>query len=341
MKKREVTIYDIAQALQVSPATVSRALKNHAGIGKETIKQVQDLAEQLGYQPNIIASSLRNSKTNTIGILVPLINRPFVAAVLSGMEPIAHKAGYQILIAQTHDSARMEAAQARTMFASRVAGLLVSLAMETTDYRHFDSFRRKDIPLIFFDRGCPEQESSKIIIDDFKAAFEATEHLIGQGCRRIAHLAGSQNRENYRNRLQGYLAALQKYDLPQTEELILYSYLSRETGWEAAKLLLNLPQPPDGIFSANDTAAVSVIQVLKERNVRVPDEVAVVGFNDDPIATIIEPALTTIVYPAQEMGKLAIEQFLKLKAHPESSVQDETILLKTSLIVRASSRRKG
>jgi LacI family transcriptional regulator len=287
---------------------------------------VKELALQMGYQPNIVASNLRNSKTNTIGVIVPHINRPFIAAVISGVEQVANEAGYHVLISQTNDLYEKEVDNALAMFANRVEGLIISLAMETTDYMHFDAFQKKGIPLIFFDRVSTQ--------------LPVTEHLIRQGCRRIAYLAGSQKRENYLNRLKGYVDALRKYNLVVEEDLILYNYLSREEGWEAAKSLLQQTPLIDGIISANDTAAVSMIQVLKEKGYKIPEDIAVAGFNDDPVATIIEPALTTVAYPAYLMGQKAMQQFIAMKENVnKDAAVAETIVLPTELLIRASSRR--
>ena len=339
MPTGEITIHDIAKALNVSSSTVSRALKNNAAIGKETIRTVREMAEHLGYQPNSMAANLRQSRTHTVGVIVPLISRPFIASAISGIEQVANEAGLQVLIAQTHDDYRKEVAHAQTMFASRVEGLLVSLGNETLQYDHFLSFEKRGIPVVGFDRVSEQIAGPRIVIDDFAAAFQMTEHLIEQGCRRIAHLAGSQNRENYRNRLRGYTAALEQNGFLTDESLILYNSLSQEAGWEAARQLLNLSLPPDGIFSANDTAAVSTIQEIQRAGLRVPTDIAVAGFNDDPVATIIQPALTTVAYPAAQMGQLAMQRLLAQK-EKTSDVPFEAIIVPTQLLIRESSLRE-
>jgi LacI family transcriptional regulator len=339
MPTGEVTIHDIAKALNLSASTVSRALKNNPAIGKNTIRTVREMAEQLGYQPNSMAANLRQSRTNTVGVIVPLISRPFVAAAISGIEQVANEAGLQVLIAQTYDDYQKEVAHAQAMFASRVEGLLVSLGNETLQYDHFWPFQKRGVPVVGFDRVSEEMAGPRIVIDDFAAAFEITRHLIEQGCRRIAHLAGSQNRENYRNRLRGYTEALRQYDLPMDESLVLYNLLSQEAGWEATRHLLGMSPLPDGIFSANDTAAVSAIQEIQKAGLRVPANIAVAGFNNDPVATIIQPALTTVLYPAAQMGRLAMQQLLAQK-EKASDAPFETIVVPTQLLIRESSVRK-
>lgn len=340
MKNKEVTIYDIARKLKVSPGTVSRALKGHPSIGPKTTKAVQELAAELGYQPNAIASSLRNSKTNTIGVVIPHIHRPFLSAAINGIEQVANEAGYNVIISQTNDAYQKEVANAQALYASRVDGLIVSLAMETQVYDHFKPFLNKGIPLVFFDRVSPEIESSKIIIDNYAAAYRATEHLIQVGCRRIAHIAGLQVRDIYRDRLRGYVAALRQHGLPVEESYIVHTRLRSEEGFQCAEALLNLPTPPDSIFAANDTTAVSAIQYARSINRKIPDELAIVGFNNDPIASIIEPGLTTVAQPGFEMGQLATRQVLKQKEVSKNIISSETVCLKTELIVRQSSFRQ-
>ncbi len=339
-RNKEVTIYDIAKELQVSPTTVSRALNDHNSISKETTRTVKNLARKLGYHPNAIASSLRKNKTNTIGVIISWISRPFIASLISGIEDVANQAGYNVIISQSCDSYEREVTNTKTLYSSRVAGLIASLAMETQKYDHFMQLQRKDIPVVFVDRVSYEMEADRVIIDNFAAGFKATEHLIAMGCQRIAHLGGSQYRNIYKGRQQGYLEALKKYNIPIDESLILYSNLSMEEGYKCAEQLLSLPNPPDAIFAANDSAAVSAIQYAKKAGIRIPDELAIVGFNDDPIASIIDPALTTITHPAFEMGRIAALQVLKLK-ESKSMVQSETIVLKTDLLIRPSSLRKN
>nr|WKN35740.1 LacI family DNA-binding transcriptional regulator [Tunicatimonas sp. TK19036] len=338
-KNKQITIYDIAQKLDVSPTTVSRALNDHHSISKETTQAVKKMARKLGYRPNSVASSLRTNKTNTIGVIMPLINRPFIAALISGIEDIANRQGYNVIISQTYDSYDKEVANARTLYSSRVAGLIFSLAMETQQYDHLYPFLQSDIPIVSVDRIAMELETDRVIIDNFAAGFKATEHLIQMGCKRIAHFGGAQHRNIYQGRQQGYLAALKKYNLPIDESLIVHSKLSLEEGRESTSYLLNLPKPPDGIFSANDSAAVSAIQCAKQKGISIPRDLAIVGFNDDPISSIIEPGLTTVAHPAFDMGKIAAQQVLKNRDH-KNIVQSQTIVLKTELIIRNSSRRK-
>jgi len=337
--KKEVTIYDIAQELNVSPTTVSRALKDHFSIGKDTIKVVKKMAKKMEYRPNAMAASLRSNKTQTIGVIISWIDRPFISSLIRGIEEAANSAGYNVIITQSNDLYEKEVANADVLYNNRVGGVIVSLAMETKDYSHFYQFINKGIPVVFVDRVTRKVDCDRVGIDNFSAGFKATEHLIEQGCKRIAHFAGSQTRNIYRERKRGYLAALTRYQLPVDKSLVTYSSLNSEDGRKHMEQLLNLSQPPDGLFSANDTAAVSAIQYAKEMGITVPGDLAVVGFNDDPVSTIIDPPLTTIAHPARDMGKIAAEQVIK-KKEKKDIVASQTIELKTELLIRSSSLRK-
>lgn len=339
-KKREVTIYDIARELNVSPSTVSRALKDHHSIGKKTKKAVLKLAEERGYQPNIIASSLRSNKTNTIGIITSWINRPFISSLISGVEMAANKSGFNVIISQSHDSYENEVANAKTLYGSRIEGLVVSLAMETTNYDHFQKFLKKNIPVVFVDRVPDDLNTTKVVINNYESGFKATEHLIEQGCKRIAHIGGVRHRNVYSERMNGYVAALKKHGLEVDSNLIVESdRLSSEEGYRIAEYLINLDARPDGVFSANDTAAVSFIKYAKSVGVNVPEDIAVIGFNNDPISTIIDPALSTVSHPAFEMGKLVAAQVLNQGRLPSELIQAQTIMLETDLIIRESTLR--
>ena len=341
-KKKDVTIYDIAERLNLSSSTISRALKNHHSIGAKTIKRVQKAAKDMGYTPNIFAASLRNNQTKTIGVLMSRINRPFVSTLISGIEDHAQKKGYNIIIAQSNDSYKNEVDMANALYNSRVAGLICSLAMETVNTEHFKQFQDKKIPIVFVDRTPSSIDTYKVMIDNYSAGYNATKHLIKQGCKRIAHFAGSQHRMIYSERRRGYIAALQDHGLPIDEKLIIYfDSLSSEEGVKATKKLLKSAQPPDGIFSSNDTTGVSAIQTAKKMGVKVPDELAVIGFNNDPISSIIDPALSTITHPAFQMGQTCADQIIHhLEENSEMELTSITFL-KTELLVRESSSRKS
>ncbi len=334
--KKAITIYDIAEALGVSSATVSRALKNNKSIGAATTKAVQEMANRMGYHPNKMASSLRTKKTKTIGVIFSWINRPFISSVISGIEDIANQEGYNVIISQSNDFYKKEVSNAHTLLSSRVDGLIVSLAMETTQYDHFNTFLQNNIPVVFVDRICPDLDTDRIIIDNFDAGYTATKHLIDQGFRQIAHLEGAQNRLIFKERKEGYVAALRDHGIEINEDLILYSRLSYEEGWQSMEKLLRGKTIPKALFCSTDNAAIGALQCLKSKGLRVPHDVAIIGFNDDPTARIIDPPLTTISQPSVEMGRIAAQQVIKKRPYNES-VKSETIILKTKLVIRGSS----
>ena len=339
-KKKEVTIYDLAKELKYSPSTISRALNNHKSISQKTTKEIQKIAKQLGYRPNSLAASLRNNKSKTIGILIARINRPFIASIISGVEETARKAGYNVIISQSNDSYENEIANAKALYDSRVSGLIVSLGMETKDTKHFKQFVDQNIPIVFVDRVPAEFNSYRVIIDNYTAGYRATQHLIDQGCKRIAHFAGAQHLNVYNLRKKGYLDALRENNIKVSEELILdLDTMSFEEGSDATRALLNLSQPPDGLFSSNDTAAVSAILTAKTKGVKIPEELAIIGFNDDPMASIVEPALSTVSHPAVKMGEISAQRILDHSTRKLDSDISEITMLDTEIIVRSSSNK--
>lgn len=342
MKKKEVTIYDLAKELNFSPSTISRALNNHKSIGKKTTKEVQKAAVKMGYRPNSLAASLRSNKSKTIGIMIARINSPFMSTLISGIEDSARKANYNVLISQSNESYENEVQNAKALYDSRVGGLIVSLAMETKDTSHFQQFLEKNIPVVFVDRVPKEFNSYRVIIDNYAAGYRATRHLIEQGCTHIAHFAGAQHVEVYNLRKKGYIDALQESGLEINEDLIMdLKTLSSEEGKEAMEHLLEMGQPPDGLFSANDTAAVGALLLAKQRGIKIPEELAIIGFNDDPVSSIVEPSLSTVSHPARKMGELSTQRILEHSRENLGSSVSEITMLDTEVIVRDSSRRKG
>lgn len=337
-RKKDITIYDIATRLNVSASTVSRALRDHKSIGKKTKKAVQELADELGYRPNKLASSLRTNHSKTIGVLVSWINRPFISSLIAGIENAARKKGYQVIICQSHDSVVLEKEYLRALYNSRVCALITSLAMQTEDYSHFDLFTKNNIPIVYVDRTPKIDTVNKVKINNYQASFEATEHLIRQGCTRIAHLGGDPIQSIYEDRLNGYIAALRVHHLPVDESIIRQAeHLSAEEGTRLAQEVLALSPRIDGIVCANDTAAVSAIQYAESQGIRIPEDLAVIGFNNDPVCEIIEPALSSVHHPAEQMGEAAVSRTLNIIEEEDSEIN--AIILDTHLIIRASSQR--
>lgn len=336
---REITIYDIAKHLNISAATVSRGLKNNPMISKNTRKKIVEAAKELGYQSNTFASSLRSRQTHTLGVLVPRLNSHFMSSVLAGMEKAANRNGYNLIIAQSLEDVEKEKANAATMFNKRVDGLLISLAYNTQDINHLEPFFNRKIPVVFFDRVYAHSNSTSIVIDNYGAAYKVTTHLIEQGCKRIMHLGGNVLRNVYKDRLEGYRQALKDHGLPYSDKLYLTSTLSEDAGTEAARYILELPQKerPDGVFSANDTAAIYCMIGLKTAGLRIPEDVAFAGFNNDPISKVIEPNLTTVDYSGNNIGETAITNLINHLQGVSNLYMTNNIILRSDLIVRASS----
>lgn len=337
-KNTEPTIHDIARELEISASTVSRALNNNPRISLKTKEKIKAVADRLGYRPNTLASNLRNKKSNTIGIVVPLINRHFFSSVISGVEDIAFKAGYNVVISQSNDLAAKETSIVQSMFSNRVDGLIISIAMQSTSFEHLKLFKKKQIPLVFFDRAVPEIDTDKIVVDDFDGAFRVTQHLIDQGYQRIAHLAGPQNLTTYLDRKNGYIEALRKNNITFDESLINVSTLTSEDGVPAIEKLMNLPNPPDAIFCGNDTTALSVMIYLRDKGILIPEDFGIVGFSNEPFSKVVSPAISTILQPGFAMGQKAAELIISKIENKDRTYQ--TITLPTELIIRDSSNRK-
>ena len=333
----QVTIKDIARELEISPSTVSRALKDHPDISPKTKKAVNDLAEKLHYQPNSIALSLRKSKTDTIGIIIPEFVHFFFSTVISGIEDVAYEKGYNVIISQSNESYEREVSDTRSMASHRVDGLLVSVSKETEDISHFKELVERGIPLVFFDRICPELNTNRVIIDDFEAGFKAVEHLISTGKRKIAHLYGDLNLLICKNRYDGYRAALDKYGLPFNEKFASYAgMLELEPAKELMHRLLDLPEIPDGVFAHNDVVAYGAMLAIKERGIKIPDECAVIGFSDWQFSSFVEPGLSTISQSGFEMGQEAARLFLDQLENGGENYVPQTKVIPTRLVVRGS-----
>ncbi|MCW5910916.1 MAG: LacI family DNA-binding transcriptional regulator [Cyclobacteriaceae bacterium] len=337
---KEITIYDIAKALNISPATVSRGLKDHPAIRKGTKKKILDAASKMGYQQNTFASNLRRKRSNTIGVIIPRLNSYFMSTVISGMEKVANQSGYNLIISQSQESFKKEIISVKTMYDSRIDGLMVSLAYDTADTEHFEVLLKKRIPIIFFDRVIDHPGCTSIVIDNRQAGYDATHHLLSQGCKRIMHLAGNLSRNVYSDRLEGYKMALAKFNIPFDPSLVISnSLLSEQGGVDAAQEILTMHEKPDGIFASNDTSAVACMRQLKLAGIKIPHDIAVVGFNNDPISKVIDPNLTTVNYPGQEMGEVAAATLVN-KLDQSNSPGVNTIVLRHELIIRESSTRK-
>jgi LacI family transcriptional regulator len=334
---KRISIQYLAAELGLSASTISRALNNAFDVSDATKAQVWALAEKLNYQPNSMAASLRSGRSNVLGVIVPHINGAFFPAVVHGIENLASQAGFNVMICQSSEEMDREKKHINALLKAQVDGVLVSMSDTTRDFEHFEQVRRKGIPLVFFDRMPEIDNVCGVVADDYQGAYQLTEHLIAQGCRRIAHLAGPQHLNITFNRHQGYYDALLAHGLPYEPELVIPLTNSREKGGALAmQQLLAGPVRPDGIFSAYDFAAAGALRVLEENGIRVPEDIALAGFSNEPFTTMVKPQLTSVDQHGEQMGEAAVQLFLQLQKHPDTFT-GQRIVLTPNLMVRASS----
>jgi len=340
VKREKTTIHDIARKLNITASTVSRALKDHPRISTETKKAVLRVAEKLNYQPNHIAAALRNGRSNIIGIIVPSVDRSFFSSVVRGIEEIANKAKYNVMVCQHYDSYEKEVQNINALLNAQVDGIIVSFSKETDDFSHFMKVKEKGIPLIMFDRGNSDLEVSHVVVDDYFGSYKAVEHLIQQGFKRIAHFTNFKKISIYKDRLRGYREALEAYGLPFDQSLIIESNLQLEDGHKSIEQLLKLPSMPDAIFSASALATLGAMQVLKEKGYRVPEDVALVAFTNELFCDYTTPTLSAVDQHSMRMGNAAAEIFLEEITKGHLKFIPQKIVLKPELIIRQSSIKK-
>ncbi|HNP17812.1 MAG TPA: LacI family DNA-binding transcriptional regulator [Fulvivirga sp.] len=343
MRSSQVTIKDIARELGISPSTVSRALKDHPDISAGTKKAVTELAEKLNYTPNSIALSLRQSKSNTIGVIIPEIIHFFFSTVISGIEDIAYDAGYSVIVSQSNESFEREVLNTKALYNNRVDGMLISLSRETVNYEHLQFIHDRGMPMVFFDRIAEGINCSKVIVDDFGGSFEATEHLIKQGYKRIAHLSGPTSLAISQNRLNGYKAALEKNNMVFDEKIVMRDHASEDE--QMAKRLttklLSSSNPPDALFAINDVAALGAMLAAKEKGLKIPGDFAIVGFSNWRFTELTEPPMTTVNQPGFELGQEAARLLIKeIESKEGESVEVVTKTLTTKLVVRGTSVKR-
>jgi LacI family transcriptional regulator len=328
---------DLARELGVSMTTISRALSDHHSIGPVTKQAVRQLAKKLNYQPNHMASALRKGKSKLLGVMVPYIEGRFFASVVHGIETAASKAGYSVIICQSNEDVVRERKNLETLLSAQVAGILVSVARTTLDFRHFDKVRKHGVPLVFFDRMPEGDNVNAVVLNDWEGAYQATRHLLEQGCRRIAHLAGPQHLNIYKNRRQGYLDALLSHGIAPDEALIIDCDMTVDGGQTSMAQLLALPAPPDAVFAAGDSAILGALQLLKSRHLRVPQDVALAGFSNEALTLVAEPNLTSVDQRCEEMGQAAFRLFTELMEAGDTPFSQRQVVLQPQLFVRESS----
>lgn len=340
MKKR-VTIADIARELNITPATVSRALSNHPEISAVTKKAVKEAAEKLDYNRNKIASSLRSGRTNVIGVLIPTAEHIFFGSVIHGISNIASKNGYDILIYQSNESQQFEKKGIDTFISARVDGILASVAKDTTDFSHFTYAKENNIPIAFFDRVNSNLGIPSVTIDDYRGAYLATEALIKEGYTRIAHITGPQHIQTFKNRLRGYQDALQDYRLKAYQEWVYEGDVSVQAGKDGASYLLSLAELPDAVVGVEDFTALGVLKELKHRDIRVPEQFGVFGFCNDMFGEHITPSLSTIDQQTVLMGEEAFKLIHELIQCDGVATGVLSKVLQPLPVIRESSRKNS
>jgi len=336
MKKPQITIKDIGRALNISPSTVSRALNNHPDISQVTKDTVHKYALDFNYKPNSLALSLRNGSNNTIGVIVPEVNNYFFSSILSGIEQIANLENFNVILCQSDENYEKEVKNAHALVSTRVSGVLASLSKNTTYYEHFQDIIDSDIPLVFFDRICIGINTDRVVVDDYTGAFSAVEYLILTGCKRIAFYSSPFHLEISKNRKNGYLDALRKYNMPVDESLI-HVCDTREEAIIITPDILDQLNRPDGFFAINDHCAAGIMYAVKLAKLRIPDDVSIFGFSDGELAKACDPMLSTVEQHGYEMGKYAAKLLLD-KIHGVTHGQFTNKIVKTNLIIRGTTR---
>lgn len=331
---KNATLQDIAIKLGLSTSTVSRALNDHPDINAETKNLVRNAAKELNYQPNILAKGLKGDKMATIGVIVPEIKHDFFSSAISGIEQVAYQSGFIILVCQSNESSEREVINTKTLLYNRVAGIIASISQDTNSTGHFQHVIERNIPLVFFDRVPDEIKAHKVVIDDMKSSYDAVNFLIQKGYNKIAHFAGPPLLGICKNRLVGYKNALLDSGKEVNNNLIVYGGLHEQDGYNAMDLLIKNNLLPDSIFAVNDPVAIGAFQRIKEANLKIPEDIGIVGFSNNKIASIVEPPLTTINQPSFEMGKRAAKIIIDMIEN--GLTEPITEIMETELVVRNS-----
>lgn len=337
MRKKNITIHDIARELNISASTVSRALHDHPRISQHTREAVQKLAAEYNYQPNVVASSLRKGRSKTVGVIIPRINRNFFANVIGGIEEVFAAAGYHLMICQTHESMENEKAAIQTLVNARVDAIMLSISMETTTGDHLRDLMERGIRLFFFDRVYEEIQAGSVVINDRQGAYMNVKHLLEQGYRKIVHVAGAEHISIYRERRKGYLEAMSEAGIDVPDSWIMEKPLILEGGESAFAQGMEMTKKPDAFFCAGDYAALGIMQSAWNHGIRVPEELGITGFANEPFTAFLEPSLTTVDQRGGEMGKIVAEMFLQCVEGDTATENCRQIVLDPELKIRNSS----
>lgn len=330
---------EIAKKLNLSVSTVSRALKDSPELHPDTKKRVVEMAESMHYQPNLLAQSLRISRSKVLGVIVPELTSHFFSSNISGIQDTAYKRGYNIMICQSNESFEQEKSNIKILVSSQVDGLLISLSRETKTYDHLKELVDREIPFIMFDRVTEEIPVSRVTVDDAHGAYLVVRHMLEQGCRKIAYFSGPEDLYISKKRKEGYLLALSEYGISEVESRTYITDLTLEMNRKITLEMIQEKDQPDGIFAMIDPLAVDVMMVLKENNIRIPEDIALAGFTNNPTSAVVEPSLTTVSQPGYKMGQIAANHLLD---QLEELVSDDpqSFVLSTTLVVRNSSLKR-
>jgi len=334
---KPATIKDIARQLNISISTVSRAMRNAPDVNVNTKKAVMALSEELNYQPNKLALSLKQKQTHTIGVIVPNLDY-VLSTMVKGIDEVALEAGYTVMVCQSNESFGREIVNTRRLLDSLVDGFIISVSSETKVFDHFKKIQDKKMPMVVFDRVTPFLRAPGVRIDNEDGGFQATEHLITQGYKRIAILAGPKNLDISNQRLNGYLKALKKYKIKPDDNLIIYCDFDQHYAYLATKELLTMKNRPDAIFTISDRMAIGAMLAIKEKGLKMPQDIGLVGFNNEPITGLVTPGISSVDQPSFELGKLAAKLFIET-VHQDKDMNDVDEVLKPRLIIRESSQR--
>lgn len=333
---KKATLKDIAAELNLTISGVSKALSNHPSMSDATKKLVQETAKKLNYQQNKIALSLKTGKSNIVGVLIPSAEKYFFGSVVHGIEKVINPLGYNLLLFQSNELEDYERRGIDTFLQSNVDGIIASIAKETTHFDHYEEIKKRNIPLILFDRAEESLAAHSVTIDDYKGGYLATEHLIKKGYKHIAHIAGMQNVQIFKNRVKGYKDALKDYKMFFNESMIFYGKNSIESGEEGANFLIENNEQIDAIFCVEDFTALGAIQAIKAKKIKIPQEIGIIGFANETFDRYITPSLTTIDQQTVKMGEEAANLFLKLKDLENVNSIQQTVILQPQVIERES-----
>ncbi|SDL01746.1 LacI family transcriptional regulator [Catalinimonas alkaloidigena] len=341
MKKKRVSIIDIARELNVTPSTVSRALNGSSRIGEETRRAVMDLAEKWGYRPNPFAKSLLLNKTFNVGLIIPEFTHHFFNSVLSGIESVMSAKNYHLIICTSDDRYEKEKKSCQTLMDMRVDGILAAMGDSTQQFDHFHQVVENGVPLVFIDRFCEDLPASYVTTDDFNGAQQAVTHLLEIGCRRIAHLRGPANVSTSFNRYMGYQEALRRAEVPLEPAWVIDGFEPEVFGPRLKPLVEQ--GEIDAIFAFNDYLAYDALKLIEQWGKRVPDDLCLMGYADEPVAEYVTPSLSTVRQPAYQVGQQAarflLSQMEAKEANTPATEQVHTESLTTELVLRESTRR--